>query len=67
MASVGTVGGDAGERYSWRTFEAWARGGEAERIGVDTEWFNNDLDDYGIVALSPDGRRIAVLAATHTG
>lgn len=34
---------------------------------ADTEWFRKDLDDYGIVALSPDGRRIAVLAATDTG
>ncbi|MGY3676789.1 hypothetical protein ACVWXU_000412 [Streptomyces sp. TE33382] len=34
---------------------------------ADAEWFHNDIDaDYGIAALSPDGRRIAVLAATDT-
>ncbi|WP_254707406.1 DUF6183 family protein, partial [Streptomyces lunaelactis] len=31
------------------------------------EWFHNDIDaDYGIATLSPDRRRIAVLAATDT-
>lgn len=34
---------------------------------ADAEWFHNDIDsDFGIAALSPDGRRIAVLAATDT-
>ncbi|MFK0022667.1 DUF6183 family protein [Streptomyces sp. NPDC090798] len=29
------------------------------------DWFHSDIDaDYGIAALSPDCRRIAVLAAT---
>ncbi|MFE6914404.1 DUF6183 family protein [Streptomyces rubiginosohelvolus] len=33
----------------------------------DAEWFHNDsFTDYGIAALSPDRRRIAVLAATDT-
>ncbi|MDX3337022.1 DUF6183 family protein [Streptomyces sp. ME02-6979.5a] len=33
----------------------------------DAEWFHNDaFADYGIAALSPDRRRIAVLAATDT-
>ncbi|MFB8143597.1 DUF6183 family protein [Streptomyces parvus] len=33
----------------------------------DAEWFCNDaFTDYGIAALSPDRRRIAVLAATDT-
>jgi hypothetical protein len=36
------------------------------RFEADAEWFHNDLADYGIVALSPDGRRVAVLAATTT-
>ncbi|WP_456303015.1 DUF6183 family protein [Streptomyces mirabilis] len=40
---------------SWFHFEA------------DTDWFHNDIgSDYGIAALSPDCRRIAVLAATDT-
>jgi hypothetical protein len=31
------------------------------------DWFHNDIDaDYGIAALSPDFRRIAVPAATDT-
>lgn len=34
---------------------------------ADTDWFHNDIgSDYGIAALSPDCRRIAVLAATDT-
>ncbi|WP_157850877.1 DUF6183 family protein [Streptomyces exfoliatus] len=32
----------------------------------DAEWFHNEIHDYGIAALSPDGRRLAVLAATDT-
>ncbi|MFD3533753.1 DUF6183 family protein [Streptomyces sp. NPDC058664] len=32
----------------------------------DTEWFHNEIHDYGIAALSPDRRRLAVLAATDT-
>lgn len=34
---------------------------------ADAEWFHNDVgSDFGIAALSPDGGRIAVLAATDT-
>ncbi|WP_432178466.1 DUF6183 family protein [Streptomyces sp. NBC_00063] len=34
---------------------------------ADAEWFHNDVcADYGIAALSPDRRRLAVLAATDT-
>ncbi|MET9555974.1 DUF6183 family protein [Streptomyces sp. NPDC006645] len=34
---------------------------------ADAEWFHNDIgSDFGIAALAPDGRRIAVLAATDT-
>ncbi|MBC2874130.1 MULTISPECIES: DUF6183 family protein [Streptomyces] len=37
------------------------------RFEADSEWFHNEIgNDYGIAALSPDGRRIAVLAATDT-
>ncbi|MEY9938942.1 DUF6183 family protein [Streptacidiphilus sp. MAP5-3] len=32
----------------------------------DASWFHNEIYDYGIAALSPDGRRIAVLAGTDT-
>lgn len=34
---------------------------------ADTDWFCNDIgSDYGIAALSPDRRRLAVLTATDT-
>jgi hypothetical protein len=34
---------------------------------ADADWFHNEVgSDYGIAALSPDRRRIAVLAATDT-
>ncbi len=34
---------------------------------ADTDWFHNDIgSDYGIAALSPDRRRLAVPAATDT-
>ncbi|MFD9635365.1 DUF6183 family protein [Streptomyces violascens] len=33
---------------------------------ADADWFHNEIYDYGIAALSPDRRRIAVLAATDT-
>ncbi|MFG1811582.1 DUF6183 family protein [Streptomyces sp. NPDC049040] len=37
------------------------------RFETDAEWFCNDLSaDYGIAALTPDGRRLAVVAATDT-
>ncbi|GHI06321.1 hypothetical protein AQI88_18435 [Streptomyces cellostaticus] len=36
------------------------------RFEADSEWFHNEMDDYGIAALTPDGRRLAVLAATDT-
>lgn len=46
---------DRARQCTWFHFEA------------DTEWFHGDIDsDYGIAALSPDRRRIAVLAATDT-
>lgn len=53
-----------------------ASAGEVERLAeqstwfhfqTDAEFFHNEIDnDYGIAALSPDGRRLAVLAATDT-
>ncbi|GAA1928452.1 DUF6183 family protein [Streptantibioticus ferralitis] len=46
---------DHARRSTWFHFEA------------DADWFHNEIgDDYGIAALPPDGRRIAVLAATDT-
>lgn len=37
------------------------------RFDSDAAWFHNDIgNDIAIAALSPDGRRIAVLAATDT-
>ncbi|MCX4783400.1 DUF6183 family protein [Streptomyces sp. NBC_01264] len=42
------------EQYTWFHFRA------------DSAFFHQDGDDYGIAALSPDGLRLAVLAATDT-
>lgn len=36
------------------------------RFEADSEWFFNEIYDYGIAALTPDGRHLAVLAATDT-
>ncbi|MER5968917.1 DUF6183 family protein [Streptomyces sp. NPDC002055] len=36
------------------------------RFEAGTEWFHNEINDYGIAAVAPGGRRIAVLAATDT-
>lgn len=32
----------------------------------DSDWFHNEIHDYGIATLFPDRRRIAVLAAADT-
>ncbi|WP_329375001.1 DUF6183 family protein [Streptomyces sp. NBC_01483] len=74
--------GAYGRLWAWRSMAglsgapAGARGGggapcAAEHMALHLEayadWFHNDIDaDYGIAALSPDCRRIAVLAATDT-
>ncbi|MFJ7266343.1 DUF6183 family protein [Streptomyces sp. NPDC099050] len=42
------------EQYTWFHFRA------------DSAFFHHDGDDYGIAALSPDGLRLAILAATDT-
>lgn len=53
-ASAGMVERHA-RQSTWFHFEA------------DADWFHNDAGcDYGVAALSPDRRRIAVLAATDT-
>lgn len=36
------------------------------RFEADSEWFFNEIYDYGIAALAPDGRHLTVLAATDT-
>ena len=36
------------------------------RFEADSEWFFNEIYDYGIAALAPDGRHLAVLAVTDT-
>ncbi|MEU1626775.1 DUF6183 family protein [Streptomyces sp. NPDC020096] len=46
--------------------ERHARRGTWFHFEADADWFHNEIYDYGIAALSPDRRRIAVLAATDT-
>ncbi|MET7300790.1 DUF6183 family protein [Embleya sp. NPDC005575] len=47
--------------------ETLARGTTWFRFASGAEWFHNEVGhDYGIAALSPDRRRLAVLAATDT-
>ncbi|WP_405861662.1 DUF6183 family protein [Streptomyces sp. NBC_01515] len=76
------VHGAYGRLWAWRSIAglsgapAGASAGEVEHrarqstwfhFEADTDWFHGDIDsDYGIAALSPDRRRIAVLAATDT-
>ncbi|SHL43604.1 DUF6183 family protein [Streptomyces yunnanensis] len=33
---------------------------------ADAEWFHNEIYDYGLACLSPDRRRLAILAASDT-
>jgi hypothetical protein len=56
----------AGPSASAQEVERRARACAWYRFEADSEWFHNELDDYGIAALTPDGRRLAVLAATDT-
>ncbi|WP_079177273.1 DUF6183 family protein [Streptomyces sp. MUSC 14] len=56
----------AGPAESAQEVERRARACAWYRFEADSEWFHNELDDYGIAALTPDGRRLAVLAATDT-
>ncbi|MFD0385054.1 DUF6183 family protein [Streptomyces stramineus] len=46
--------------------EQYARQSTWFHFESDAAWFHNEIYDYGIAALSPDRRRIAVLAATDT-
>ncbi len=36
------------------------------RVDTDSEWFYEVAWDIGLAAISPDGRRLAVLAATDS-
>jgi hypothetical protein len=76
------VHGAYGRLWAWRSLaglSGTAEGASAEDVErhasqstwfhfeADAEWFHNDAcADYGIAALSPDRRRLAVLAATDT-
>jgi len=76
------VHGAYGRLWAWRSIAGLSgapAGASAEEVEhrarqstwfhfeTDTDWFHGDIDsDYGIAALSPDRRRIAVLAATDT-
>ncbi|MGW6140220.1 DUF6183 family protein [Streptomyces sp. NPDC055144] len=76
------VHGAYGRLWAWRSLaglSGTAEGASAEDVErhvsqstwfhfeADAEWFHNDAcTDYGIAALSPDRRRLAVLAATDT-
>ncbi|MBK6016985.1 DUF6183 family protein [Streptomyces sp. MBT53] len=76
------VHGAYGRLWAWRSIAGLSgapAGASAEEVEhrarqstwfhfeADTDWFHGDIDsDYGVAALSPDRRRIAVLAATDT-
>lgn len=78
----GGVGGAYGRMWAWRSLAGLTGAGpgadaeEVERLArtttwfrfeADSGWFHNEIGaDYGIAALSPDHRRLAVLAATDT-
>ncbi|MCB5169709.1 DUF6183 family protein [Streptomyces bambusae] len=61
---AGLVGAPAGA--SAAEVEALAMASTWFHFECDSEWFQNEIYDYGIAALSPGRRRIAVLAATDT-
>ncbi|MEU9717457.1 DUF6183 family protein [Streptomyces sp. NPDC047976] len=79
---AGGVGGAWGRMWAWRSMAALsgapagADAEEVERRARETTWFRFEADsgwfcnevaaDFGIAALSPDRRRLAVLAATDT-
>ncbi|GAA3374798.1 DUF6183 family protein [Streptomyces racemochromogenes] len=76
------VGGAWGRMWAWRSMSAlsgapaladaeeverWARETTWFRFEADSGWFHNETGtDFAIAALSPDRRRLAVLAATDT-
>ena len=75
------VGGAYGRLAAWRSVAGLCGAGATAtaaavehrartcawyRFEADSEWFFNEVYDYGIAALAPDGRHLAVLAATDT-
>ncbi|MFC7304189.1 DUF6183 family protein [Streptomyces monticola] len=60
----GLSGAPAGA--SWAEVQRRAMSCTWFRFEAESEWFYNEYSDLGIAALAPDGRRIAVLAATTT-
>ena len=76
------VHGAFGRLWAWRSMaglsgapadasapdvERYARQSTWFHFEADADWFHNDVgSDYGMAALSPDCRRLAVLAATDT-
>ncbi|MFB7471783.1 DUF6183 family protein [Kitasatospora sp. NPDC056184] len=46
--------------------EEYVRGGAWYRFGAATPWFHRVVWDLGVLAVAPDRRRLAVLAATTT-
>ena len=75
------VGGAHGRLAAWRSIAGLCGAGATAtaaavehraracawfRFEADSEWFFNEIYDYGIAALTPDGRHLAVLAATDT-
>lgn len=67
LAAWGSVSVLAGldQHAGFADVESAAEAAAWFRFGASTEWWNHD-HDYGIAALSRDGRRLAVLAATDT-
>ncbi|MEU3660854.1 DUF6183 family protein [Streptomyces sp. NPDC032940] len=64
QSTAGLCGAPAGA--SAREVERRALGSTWFHFEADTDWFHNEIHDYGIAALAPGRRRIAVLAATDT-
>ncbi|GAA2121212.1 DUF6183 family protein [Actinomadura alba] len=64
QSMAGLSGAPAGA--SAEEVERHARQSTWFHFEADADWFHNEIYDYGIAALSPDRRRIAVLAATDT-
>ncbi|MFD6327123.1 DUF6183 family protein [Streptomyces sp. NPDC058442] len=64
-STAGLSGAPAGA--SAQEVERHARQSTWFHSEADTDWFHNDIgSDHGMAALSPDRRRLAVLAATDT-
>jgi hypothetical protein len=64
QSTAGLCGAPAGA--SAREVERRALGSTWFHFEADTDWFHNEIHDYGIAALAPGRRRVAVPAATDT-